>query len=66
MFVITGGDPKSINREDYSESKMDKALQAMKKAQSEKEEFKTQNTSTTGTAEWGDTTPIEDEEETGW
>jgi len=66
LFVITGADPKSINREDYSESKMDKALQAMKKAQSEKEEFKTQNTSTTGTAEWGDTTPIEDEEETGW
>jgi hypothetical protein len=45
---------------------MDKALQAMKKAQSEKEEFKTQNTSNAGTTEWGDTTPIEDDEETGW
>ena len=66
VFVITGADPKSMNREDYSESKMDKALQAMKKAQSEKEEFKTQNTSNAGTTEWGDTTPIEDDEETGW
>ena len=67
LFVLTGADPKSIDRENYSESKMDKALQAMKKAQSEKAEFTSQTTTNASSqTEWGDNSPIEDEEETGW
>lgn len=67
LFVITGADPKSMDREKYSEDRMSQALQAMKKAQAEKEEFKTPNSSSSsGTSEWGDGAPLEDDEETGW
>jgi len=59
IFVVTGADPTSIDTKEYSESKIEKALQSLKEESKEKEQFKTQET------DWGDS-PIDDEEETGW
>lgn len=64
VFVITGADPKSIDNEKYSESKMEKAMREMKKAEAEKSEFKSQTTSSDG--EWGNPVAEEDDDETGW
>jgi hypothetical protein len=47
LLVITGADPKSIDKEAYSEDAIDKALEAMKSEEKAKQEF--------GEDDWGST-----------